>query len=290
MNPFIYITVIADYNDDNAFSRVSEELYAKAQEAGVDLRNIRIDERQVPKFDTVATGFDLAEQARNSRLANTENIRRIFYVNTAPRCPKQLSTISKQDNAGEELVYVKLNNGVEIIAVNSGESLSFLPDAIERVYAIDIPHYGSQFRSLHVFPDALRRLLINDESLLKKTLTLPTYPTQSQVLRVDGYGNIKILVPELTREQFLSLENNYINVTVNNITLPVCIKRNMFDSTDDSITLSLGSSGWHGHNTPLLLQLSIFQKSAAKKYQIYTQEVIGGTHVNIEGLQQEKIA
>ena len=188
-NDMYFVTVIADYCDHNAFGRVRQKLMEKLLDAGVPLTHMQFNEVWVPFFDTRATGFDLADMARNSGVPR-DGVRHVFYVNTAPR---KDDTKAREDNAGEKLVYVKLKNNVEILAVNSGESLAFLKDAIDSAQHLDISDRGSQFRSLNVFPDALRRLAIGDKSLFTGDAMkdLPDMPTSMSINRIEGYGNMK---------------------------------------------------------------------------------------------------
>src|SRR5690606_37273122 len=111
----LLVYVIADYGDlhDLAFAEVIQRLYTE-----VDGQECQIRAFAVPAFDTVATGFMLAQTAINSKLGAGHK----FYVNTAPR---KDDLTPRVHNSGEGLAYVKLANGVEIVAVNSGYSLSF---------------------------------------------------------------------------------------------------------------------------------------------------------------------
>ena len=70
--------VIADYGDlhDLAFAEVTQKLYHELNDLNVETRAYA-----VPAFDTVATGFALAQTAINSKLG----VHHKFYVNTAPR-------------------------------------------------------------------------------------------------------------------------------------------------------------------------------------------------------------
>lgn len=123
----IIIYVIADYGDlhDLAFAEVKQRLFFEAGDL-----DVRISTYAVPAFDTVATGFALAQTALNSHLGE----RHKFYVNTAPRKDNLAPRI---ENAGEGFAYVKLKNGIEICAVNSGYSLSFVKEAADEIRLIN---------------------------------------------------------------------------------------------------------------------------------------------------------
>ena len=115
-NGKLTVTVIADYGalSDMAFAEVTQSIYNQLSDF-----DPRVKEYSVTPFDTVSTGFFLAEAAINSKLGANQ----IFFVNTAPRHDDHKP---REDAAGEKLVYMKLHNGVQIIAVNSGYSLSFV--------------------------------------------------------------------------------------------------------------------------------------------------------------------
>src|SRR5690606_7987199 len=100
----LLVYVIADYGDLNElyFAEVIQKLFTE-----LDGRDAHIKAFAVPAFDTVATGFALAQTAIHSRLGAKHK----FYVNTAPR-KDDLSPRVK--NSGEGLAYVRLFNGVEI--------------------------------------------------------------------------------------------------------------------------------------------------------------------------------
>src|SRR4051812_25666632 len=117
--PRTLIYVIADFGPlgDLAYAEVMQRLYAD-----LDTDDYEVQIFPVAAFDTVATGFFLAQTAINSRLG----ARHKFYVNTALR--KDNLEI-RANNSGESLAYAKLFNDVEIVAVNSGHSLSFVKEA-----------------------------------------------------------------------------------------------------------------------------------------------------------------
>lgn len=96
----LLVYVIADYGDlhDLAFAEVIQKLYTELQN-----RDAEIQAFSVPAFDTVSTGFVLAQTAINSKLGANHK----FYVNTAPR-KDDLSPRVK--NSGEGLAYAKLFN------------------------------------------------------------------------------------------------------------------------------------------------------------------------------------
>lgn len=223
--------VIADYGHlhDLAFAEVTQKLYT---ELGC---TARIRSYSVPPFDTVATGFVLAQLAVNSKLGTSQK----FYVNTAPRKDDLKPRVK---NSGEGFAYVKLKNGIEIAAVNSGYSLSFLKDAAEEIREINCAKEGSQFRSRDVFPPAFAKVARGDYSQLGADLTesVPSAPDRV-ICYTDGYGNMKISVSpdelkgELGKDVVLEINGRQ---RVGKIT------DGIFGVSDGQLCLAPGSSGW----------------------------------------------
>lgn len=235
------IHVIGDYCDHNAFNRVRQKLRTMLLTAGVSFDKIAFDETWVPQFDTRSTGFNLAELARNSEIASDE-IRHIFYVNTAPR---KDDLKGRSNNAGEKLIYAKLTNGVEILGVNSGFTFSFLDDVITEARHLDISDKGSQFRSLNVFPQALNRLAAGDETLMlgDAKADIPSRPETNSINLIDGYGNVKtnIKVKDFGEENF----GKQATLTIHGVSHPVKISRRLFEDPEGTgLVMYSGSSGW----------------------------------------------
>jgi hypothetical protein len=227
------VTVIADYGDlaDLAFAEVRERLYAELNDDKFVLETVAVS-----AFDTVATGFVLAQLAVNSRLGD----RHKFYVNTAPR-KDDLAPRAK--NAGEGLAYVKLNNGVEIVAVNSGYSLSFVKEAAEQMKILDVSAEGSQFRSRDVFPPAFAKVARGDYSHLREDIAdLPDMPTEC-VCYTDGYGNLKTSVDLKALDAHKGRD---VIVTINGVEEKATVADGIFAVKDGQFVLSAGSSGWNG--------------------------------------------
>lgn len=230
MKTLIY--VIADYGDlhDLAFAEVTQRLYA---ELG-DLDSI-VRAYAVPAFDTVATGFTLAQLAINSRLGTAHK----FYVNTAPR---KDDLTPRPHSAGEGFAYAKLENGVEICAVNSGYSLSFLKECAVEIKEINCSREGSQFRSRDVFPPAFAKICLGDYSELGNDISahVPDVP-ENIVCYTDGYGNLKISVaPEIIKP----LMGKDIVIDLNGYKHVAKVTDGIFGVADGQLCLAPGSSGW----------------------------------------------
>lgn len=227
------VYVIADYGDlhDLAFAEVTQSLHSELKDIDAALHTFA-----VPAFDTLATGFALAQTAINSRLG----ARHKFYVNTAPR---KDDLTPRQQNSGEGLVYAKLVNGVEIVAVNSGYSLSFVKPAATEIRLIDCSREGSQFRSRDVFPPAFGKIAHGDYSALGEDISsqIPDVPA-NVVCYTDGYGNMKCSVDP---ERLVPLKGQDIILNVNGRQQVARVADGIFGVADGQFCLSKGSSGWN---------------------------------------------
>jgi S-adenosylmethionine hydrolase len=226
------IYVLADYGDlhDLAFAEVTQKLYHELADLDVSISTF-----SVPAFDTVATGFALAQTAINSKLDG----RHKFYVNTAPRKDDLAPRVK---NSGEGLAYVKLVNGVEIVAVNSGYSLSFVKDAAVEIRDIHCDKHGSQFRSRDVFPPAFGKIVHGDFSHLGEDIRdqVPDFP-KNVVCYTDGYGNMKCSVDP---NELAAIKGKHITLDINGRSMAARVADGIFGVADGEFCLSKGSSGW----------------------------------------------
>lgn len=228
----IFVHIIADYGsiDDMAFAEVRQALrYAMRDKIA------HMEASSVPAFDTVATGFKLAQLALNHRLGD----RQLFYVNTAPR-KDDLS--GRTNNAGEGLAYAQLNNGVQIVAVNSGYSLAFIKEHAKTIRLIKCSAEGSQFRSRDVFPEAFGLIAHGDYSQLGEEIIndLPDAPG-NVVCYTDGYGNIKTSIDAVQLEK---LHGKSVQLTINGVTKKATVGAGIFSVPEGEMVFSAGSSGW----------------------------------------------
>ena len=227
------VYVIADYGDlhDLAFAEVTERLYAELPDLSAHIKAF-----SVPAFDTVATGFVLAQTAINSKLGK----RHKFYVNTAPR-KDDLSP--RVENSGEGLAYVRLQNGVEIVAVNSGHSLSYLKPAAEEMREINCEKHGSQFRSRDIFPASFGKIMAgNYEELGADIAGSVPDPLEGVVNYTDGYGNLKCAIPP---ERLAAHKGRELVLDINGRTQVARVSDGIFGVADGQICVSRGSAGWN---------------------------------------------
>ena len=230
------IDFIADYGektgiDDLAFSEVNRRLLEEF--ASQNLEFPMIKNLSVHPFNTVETGFAVAQLAQNSRLGKIH----LIYHNTAPR---KDALAARTNNAGEFLAVAELPNGVRIIGVYGGYTFSFLGVP---VYRVKCATDGSQFRSRDVFPPCVASLAahadkpLSDWSLLgEQVKDVPVVP-ENIICSIDGYGNIKTNV---------CLAGTVSNITINGVTLPISSGDGIFSVADGYLILAPGSSGWNG--------------------------------------------
>ena len=231
-----YIDFIADYAektgmDDLAFSEVDRRLMEEFA-----LRNMPfpvVKNLSVNPFNTVETGFVVAQLAQNSKLGAGH----IVYHNTAPR-KDELS--ARSNNAGEFLAVAELFNGVRVIGPYSGYSFSFL-DA--KVYKVKCPTDGSQFRSRDVFPQCVASLaahagqpLFSWELLGEEVLCVPPAP-ENVICSIDGYGNIKTNVHLVGTARIAE---------INSVSISLSTGTGIFSVPEGSLIMAPGSSGWNG--------------------------------------------
>ena len=229
-NTLVY--VIADYGDlhDLAFAEVFQRLHSELMPLQCSIKTFA-----VPAFDTVATGFALAQTAINSRLGKGHK----FFVNTAPRKDDLAPRVK---NSGEGFAYARLANGVEICAVNSGWSLAFVKDAAVEIREVKCDRAGSQFRSRDIFPASFARVAKGDMHELGEDLrdAVPDMP-ENAVCYTDGYGNLKCAIkPEVLTD----LHGKTLLVDINGRTQKVKVADGIFGVSDGEFVLSKGSSGW----------------------------------------------
>ena len=230
-----YIRVIGDYGSlgDMAFAEVSDRLDAELVGANA---NYQLRLTSVPQFDTYATGFVLAQLAVNNRLAE----RQVFYVNTAPRKDNKAARVN---NEGEGLVYVKLKNGVRIVAVNSGYSLAFVKPFAAEIKLLNVANAGSQFRSRDIFPQALGAVMRGDAAIMGADATahVPDTIPENVVVYTDGYGNLKCSVDPAQLE---ARKGDRVTLKINGREQVAVVGSGIFDVADGEFCFARGSSGW----------------------------------------------
>ena len=173
------LVLISDYGTgDAAFTEVMLRLRSLAPDT-------YLQPQSVPPFSTINTGYWIAQ------IALTKDIPKTFiFSNTAPRKEERKA---QENNKGEKLMYAKLKNGFELMAINAGFAFSFIKPHIEAFHYVNVDNHGSQFRSRDIYPYAVAKMLQHDASVIgekEDVSIIPDYP-RSTIASIDGYGNIK---------------------------------------------------------------------------------------------------
>ncbi|WP_218079798.1 SAM hydrolase/SAM-dependent halogenase family protein [Anthocerotibacter panamensis] len=231
------IHLIADYGTgDPAFAEVTQQLL-------VALPGARVSWVSVPPFSTLATGFWIAQLGLNRGPTN-----RVIYHNCAPR---QDDLDARWDNEGERLTYARLPNGVLVIGVNSGYSLSFIKEHAGAMYGVSVARGGSQFRSRDIFPPAVASLAQGDFSLLGAALepeVIPDVPP-NRVAWIDGYGNLKTTIPATA----VALPpQTRVVLRVGDTVSDAVYSDGSFKVPEGTLAFAPGSSGWSHRGTKVL--------------------------------------
>lgn len=233
-----FVRVIGDYGSlgDMAFAEVTDRLDAALNQDKAQGVNYEMRLTSVPHFDTVATGFVLAQLAVNS----PHGANHLFYVNTAPRKDNKAARVN---NEGEGLLYVKLKNGVRIVAVNSGYSLAPVKPFAEEIRMIHVSNAGSQFRSRDIFPLAIGALATGDDSLFGEDAAhhVPDDFPKNAVCYTDGYGNLKCSVDPRELE---ARKGERVTLVINGREQVAVVGSGIFDVADGEYCFARGSSGW----------------------------------------------
>ncbi|MBK9281722.1 MAG: SAM-dependent chlorinase/fluorinase [Candidatus Obscuribacter sp.] len=182
MSSFIHL--VCDYaQGDLAWAEVVAALSCKLHD------DTRIHTTSVHPFDTVSTGFVVAQLALAARELRPKNM--LVFANCAPRKDKK---DARPGNEGEGLLFAKLKNGVQVLAVNSGYSLAFVRDQVSEIWGTNVEETGSQFRSRDFFPLAVSKASRGDFSFISNKLSVkdivPEEP-KDVVGYIDSFGNIK---------------------------------------------------------------------------------------------------
>ena len=225
----MFINLIADYGiGDPAFAEVSQRL-------NQNLPSAQIYCLSVPPFSTIATGFWIAQLGLNPGAS-----KRLIFHNCAPR---QDNPEARSNNEGEGLTYVKLHNGVEVVGVLAGYTLSFIKEEAIEINTIEVSRGGSQFRSRDVFPQAAAAIALCDYSLVGSKISpsqIPDLPTD-RVAWIDGYGNIKTTIPASSIDLPLSSK---VTVRVGDVVSDAIYSDGSFRVPEGTLAFAPGSSGW----------------------------------------------
>jgi hypothetical protein len=237
------ICVIADYGTgDPAFAEVTQRLLMALPQAQVQMLS-------VPPFSTLATGFWIAQLGLNPGPEP-----RLIYHNCAPR---QDDPQARQNNEGEGLTYALLPNGVKIVGVNAGYTLSFIKHHAKILRVVNVSRGGSQFRSRDVFPTAAAAIAHEDLTLLGDNLKREQIPDAplDRIAWIDGYGNIKTTIPAHT----IGLEpETKIVIRIGDVVSDAVYSDGSFRVPEGTLAFAPGSSGWSSPGGEVVRWMELF--------------------------------
>jgi hypothetical protein len=179
-----FIHLICDYAPgDLAWAEVYSAFAASLP------HDVRMNFMAVASFDTIGTGFSVGQLGLADLHLRPENL--IIFANCAPR--KDVKE-ARPRNEGEGLLFVTLKNGVQILGVNSGYSLSFIKHEIQEVWTTRVEEQGSQFRSRDYFPQIVAQAAKADYTFIRQRIdaedNIPE-PPKEVIAYIDSFGNLK---------------------------------------------------------------------------------------------------
>jgi hypothetical protein len=231
-----FIHLICDYAPgDLAWAEVYSAMASKLPS------DVGMHFTSVGSFDTIATGFVLGQLALADKDLRPENL--VVFANCAPRKDKKEA---RDNNAGEGLMYGLLNNGVRILAVNSGFSMSFVREKLSELWAVDVEEEGSQFRSRDFFPRALGRLINEDKNFKTRLLNpmdvIRDYP-EEVIGYIDSFGNLKTTIRGNDASIAGLNAGSRIKVRIGTVLRTATVATGSFNVMEGDLAFAPGSSG-----------------------------------------------
>lgn len=246
------IFVVGDFGaGDLAFAEIKRKIKGRIRDAEIDYVTVKA-------YSTISTGFCIYQLALDGDGIDREGNTYIFS-NTAPRRdnPKP-----RKENEGEGLVYARLRTGLEVVAVLSGNTFSFIKPMIKELRKVKVENKGSQFRSRDKYPEPLSRIISKDYSVLGReidTAGIPE-PPRDRIGYIDGYGNIKLT----TRASDIRLRHGErVRVDIGRKSLFGVYVEGMFSIKEGELSVAPGSSGPLGNR---FLEVSIRLGNAWKAF------------------------
>jgi hypothetical protein len=195
----------------------------------------------VKSFDTVSTGFAVAQLGLQSEHLRPRDT--LIYANCAPRKDRREA---RTNNEGEGFLYGVLTNGVRVMAVNAGYSLSFVREQLEELWTMTVDKGGSQFRSRDNFPQLVGCAARGESNFIVERLdpikVIPEVP-RCCVGYVDSFGNLKTTLREGDEELRDLRPGQRVSVTINDVEMAVTVASGSFNVQEGDIALAPGSSG-----------------------------------------------
>lgn len=234
MSSFIHL--VCDYAPgDLAWAEIMAALSCKLHD------DTRIHTTCVHAFDTISTGFVVAQLSLAARELRPKNM--LVFANCAPRKDRKEA---RSGNEGEGLLFATLKNGVQVLAVNSGNSLSFVRDNIQELWSTNVEEAGSQFRSRDFFPLAVSKASRGDFSFINHKLNIqevvPAEP-ESVIGYVDSFGNLKTTLRHGDPKLEALAPGTRLKVTVGTHMSTATVASGSFNIMEGDLAFAPGSSG-----------------------------------------------
>ena len=232
------VQIVADYSPgDLAFGEMVSALVKHLPDG------YSIWGTSVASFDTIALGFEVAQLGLQDESLRPESM--LIYANAAPRGDR---SDARRGNEGEGILYGVLRNGVPILVVNSGHSLSFVRDDLKELWSVNVDRGGSQFRSRDIFPPLVGKVLRKEldfiGSKLYPSVVIPE-PPAGVIGYIDSFGNIKTTYRAGSPELEALKPGQDLRITINNVTRPAKVATGSFNVADAETAFGPGSSGHH---------------------------------------------
>jgi hypothetical protein len=265
-----FLHVVQDYAPSGLeFGEIIQRLHFHLEDPDA----VTIHQTSVPSLDTMAIGFVTAQYA----LAPTGD-KMMVYGNAAPRRGKNKA---KKDNEDEGIKYARLDNGVEVVNVNSEFAFGFIKKHIVEFRDIICPDRGSQFRSRDFFPERVAHLINGDRSVLGAELDINKIPEipHNLVAWTDGFGNVKttMRLSDLAGYEM----GQKVQVILNGVSMLGVIAKGGFAVDRGVLAVNAGSSGFEDPFIELFLRVHhMTEKTAAVRFDY----PLGGTPFEIKAL------
>lgn len=202
---------------------------------------VRIHMSSVASFDTIATGFLVAQLGNAEQHLRPKDL--LIFANCAPR--KDLK-LARANNEGEGLLFCTLKNGVQVIAVNSGYSLSFVKHDIREVWSTVSEDHGSQFRSRDYFPQKVWAAVNEDYSFLLHKLNITTTipdPPKEVIGYIDSFGNLKTTIRTGTEMPDKLEPGARLKIRIGGAIRTATVATGSFNVREGDLAFAPGSSG-----------------------------------------------
>lgn len=207
-------------------------------------RGWKINFTKVNSFKTTETGFITGQYALAPRKKDDPPL--ILYVNCAPR---KDARCSRKKNEGEALVYGELENGVQVVAVNSKYSLSALRESFKVLKEVNVSRDGSQFRSRDNFPPFVGVVAQGKDlsSWLGRDLDphqdIPEFK-EGYIGYIDSFGNIKTTYRQSSKIISALNPGQEVEIDINGTEIVAKVATGSFMIPEGNFAFAPGSSGW----------------------------------------------